>query len=47
MFQFWKDYSDFLSIFDFIKLLFVKEINYDNHANHNILEREININERI
>ena len=37
----------FLSIFDFIKLLFVKEINYDNHINHNILEEEINLNERI
>jgi len=37
----------FLSIFDFIKLLFVKEINYDNHINHNILEEKININERI
>ena len=37
----------FLSIFDFIKLLFVKEINYDNHASHNILEEKINLNERI
>ena len=37
----------FLSIFDFIKLLFVKELNYDNHVNHNILEEKININERI
>ncbi len=37
----------FLSIFDFIKLLFVKELKYDNHENHNILEKEININERI
>ena len=37
----------FLSIFDFIKLLFVKEINYDNHVNHSILEEEINLNERI
>ncbi|MFL2889829.1 MAG: phytoene/squalene synthase family protein [Pelagibacteraceae bacterium] len=37
----------FLSIFDFIKLLFVKEINYDNHVNHKILEEEINLNERI
>ena len=36
-----------LSIFDFIKLLFVKEINYDNHINHNILEEKINLNERI
>ena len=37
----------FLSFFDFIKLLFVKELDYDNHANHNILQSEININERI
>ena len=36
-----------LSIFDFIKLLFVKEISYDNRINHNILEEEINLNERI
>ena len=37
----------FLSFFDFIKLLFVKELDYDNHINHNILQSEININERI
>ena len=37
----------FLSFFDFIKLLFVKESNYDNHTSHNILQNEININERI
>ena len=37
----------FLSFFDFIKLLFIKELNYDNHINHNILRSEININERI
>ena len=37
----------FLSICDFIKLLFVQEINYDNHINHNILEEKINLNERI
>ena len=37
----------FLSIYDFIKLLFVKEINYDNHISHSILEKEINLNERI
>ena len=37
----------FLSIFDFIKLLFVKKLNYDNHISHNILEKEINLNERI
>tara|TARA_Y100000996_G_scaffold225496_1_gene177363 strand:- start:682 stop:1527 length:846 start_codon:yes stop_codon:yes gene_type:complete len=37
----------FLSFFDFIKLLFVKELNYDNHTGHNILQNEVNINERI
>jgi len=37
----------FLSIFDFIKLLFVKNLNYDNHISHNILKEEVNINERI
>ena len=36
-----------LSIFDFIKLLFVKQLIYDNHTSHNILEKEINLNERI
>ena len=44
---FGKIIETFMSIFDFIKLLFVKEINYDNHINHNILEEEINLNERI
>ena len=37
----------FLSIFDFVKLLFIKNLNYDNQAKHNILEQEINLNERI
>ena len=37
----------FLSIFDFVKLLFVKNLSYDNHSNHKILEQEINLNERI
>jgi phytoene synthase len=37
----------FLSVFDFVKLLFIKNLNYDNQVNHNILEREINFNERI
>ena len=36
-----------LSIFDFIKLLFVKERNYDNRINHDIINKEVNINERI
>ncbi len=37
----------FLSIFDFIKLLFIKNLNYDNQTNYNILSQEINLNERI
>ncbi len=37
----------FLSFFDFIKLLFVKELNYDNHTSHDLLKNEIDINERI
>ncbi len=37
----------FLSLIDFIKLLFIKNIDYDNQLNHNILEQEINLNERI
>ena len=37
----------FLSIFDFIKLIFIKNLNYDNQENHNILEQEINLNERV
>ena len=37
----------FLSTIDFIKLLFVKNLDYDNQVNHNILEQEINLNERI
>ena len=44
---FGKTVETLLSIFDFIKLLFVKEINYDNHINLNILEEKINLNERI
>ena len=37
----------FLSIFDFVKLFFIKNLNKGNQSNHNILEQEININERI
>ena len=37
----------FLSFFDFLKLLFVKELEYENHPSHNILKNEVNINERI
>ena len=36
-----------LSVFDFIKLLFVKEINHDNQINHNILLKKLILNERI
>ena len=44
---FGKIIQTFLSAFDFVKLLFVKQLNYDNHIGHNILEKEINFNERI
>tara|TARA_Y200000002_G_scaffold381098_1_gene394181 strand:- start:1915 stop:2760 length:846 start_codon:yes stop_codon:yes gene_type:complete len=44
---FGKIIETFLSIFDFIKLLFVNEINHNNHLNHIILEEEINLNERV
>ena len=37
----------FLSIIDFVELLFVKQLIYDNHINHSILEKEVNLNERI
>ena len=36
-----------LSVVDFLKLLFIKEINYYNNENHSILNQEINLNERI
>ena len=36
----------FLSFLDFINLLFVKELQHNNHTSHNILKNEININER-
>ncbi len=36
-----------LSVLDFVKLLFVKEVNYENHINHDILEGEIDLNERV
>ena len=45
--MFEKVIQTFLSIFDFVKLLFIKNLNYNNQANHNILEQEINLNERI
>ena len=45
--MFEKVIQTFLSIFDFVKLFFTKNLNYDNRINHNILEQEINLNERI
>jgi len=45
--MFEKIIQTFLSVFDFIKLLFIKKLNYDNQTNHNILSQEINFNERI
>ena len=45
--MFEKIIQTFLSVFDFIKLLFIKNLNYDNQTNHNILSQEINLNERI
>ena len=44
---FGKIIQTFFSIFDFIKLLFVKQLIYDKHINHNILDKEVNLNERI
>ncbi len=44
---FGKIIETFFSIFDFVKLLFVNEINHNNHSNHIILEEEINLNERV
>ena len=44
---FGKIIETFFSIIDFIKLLFVSQLIYDNHIDHNILEEEINLNERI
>ena len=45
--MFEKIIQTFLSVFDFIKLLFIKNLNYDNQTSHNILSQEINLNERI
>ena len=36
-----------LSIIDFLKLLFIKNISYYDNENHSILSQEINLNERI
>ena len=45
--MFEKAIQTFLSIFDFVKLFFIKNLNKGNHSNHYILEQEINLNERI
>ena len=45
--MFEKAIQTFLSIFDFVKLFFIKDLNKGNQSNHNILEQEINLNERI
>ena len=45
--MFEKVIQTFLSIFDFVKLFFIKNVNKGNQTNHNILEQEINLNERI
>ena len=45
--MFEKAIQTFLSVFDFVKLFFIKNLNKGNQSNHNILEREINLNERI
>ena len=45
--MFEKAIQTFLSIFDFVKLFFIKDLNKGNQTNHNILEQEINLNERI
>ena len=37
----------FLSIIDLVKLFFIKNLDYDNQLNHNILEQEIILNESI
>ena len=45
--MFEKVIQTFLSIFDFVKLFFIKNLNKGNQSNHNILEQEINLDERI
>ena len=45
--MFEKAIQTFLSIFDFVKLFFIKNLNKGNHSKHYILEQEINLNERI
>ena len=45
--MFEKVIQTFLSVFDFVKLLFIRDLKYGNQANHNILNQEINLDERI
>ena len=42
-----KVFETILSTIDFLRLLFIKNISYDNNENHSILSQEINLNERI
>ena len=42
-----KIYQTFLSIFDLINLLFVKPEEHSRNEEHNIISKEINLNERI
>ena len=37
----------FFSIFDFFRLLFVRNFKYERHESHNVLTQELNLNERI
>ena len=37
----------FFSIFDFLRLLFVRNFTYERHESHNVLTQELNLNERI
>jgi len=42
-----KIFETILSTIDFLRLLLIKNISYDNFENHSILSKEINIDERI
>ena len=44
---FFKIVETLLSIFDFIKLFFIKSSNQEKHNEHTMLHKEINLNERI
>ena len=43
----WKIIETVLSIWDFFKLLFIRNIEYSNEDNHSIIKEEINLDERI